>query len=709
MTVTSTTARSGPYAGNGSTTQFAYTFRILDEAHLTVVKTAADGTETTLTVDVDYVVSDVGNPAGGTVATTVPPASGETLTILRGVPLTQETDWTNQGPFFAETVEEAVDKLTMIAQQFDERVDRTLILPEASTITNLELPAPSADQILGWNGAATALENKTPNTATYLTVPGSATDNRVVRMDGATGTAFQESVVTIDDSGNVDGGATITLDIADTGHEERIVVQRGGTTVGAVGVDTDGRLTFFGGSGLTEGHLSLTSDGKLRADYSQDAGTLPGGVYRARPQTYLKNDLWVTGVCRVGRPDVYESDDRSVTSLTRSGSTATVTTGAAHGWTVGADVWIDGADQSEYNGNTVITAVPSSTTFEFTVPGTPATPATGTIVVRQITLLDPNGALNVGRGLAAQNLAMIQIYRSDGAFDLGERARLGLDANDSFTIFAGSSNYNLAIFNQAKAVGFNTDATGVDLFIPWAQTASFAADIIQVRCDRAATTNFDFLTTRSSASGTPDIEHRLDGAGNIQFDGSTGSPAADYAEMFEWSDRNPKGEDRVGLTVVLDGEKIRPASREDAAHKIIGVISGRPAVVGDAAPLRWKNKHLRDEWGRYKTIPVERWVWTEVVDEVDGDGIRTKTPRTRERLVSEGREGVPDDAERVTTDERQLNPDWDPDQAYVPRAERSEWDPVGLVGKLWVRKGQPVGDRWIRLAEAGTAERWLVR
>ena len=159
MTVTSTTARSGPYAGNGSTTQFPYTFRILDEAHLTVVKTAADGTETTLVLTTDYTVSGVGNASGGNVTTTSAPASGETLTILRGVPLTQETDWTNQGPFFAETVEESVDKLTMIAQQFDERLDRAIVLPENSTLTDLEMPAPAALNVLRWNAAETGLEN----------------------------------------------------------------------------------------------------------------------------------------------------------------------------------------------------------------------------------------------------------------------------------------------------------------------------------------------------------------------------------------------------------------------------------------------------------------------------------------------------------------------------------------------------------------------
>ena len=46
----------------------------------------------------------------------------------------------------------------------------------------------------------------------------------------------------------------------------------------------------------------------------------------------------------------------------------------------------------------------------------------------------------------------------------------------------------------------------------------------------------------------------------------------------------------------------------------------------------------------------------------------------------------------------------------MPREERPEWDRVGLVGKLRLRKGQPVGDRWIKMQDiTGDVEEWLVR
>lgn len=74
---------------------------------------------------------------------------------------------------------------------------------------------------------------------------------------------------------------------------------------------------------------------------------------------------------------------RAITSITRSGSTATVTTTAAHGLSTGQVVYHTGATQPEYNVKATIT-VTGASTYTFTVSGTPATPATGTPVYRPV-------------------------------------------------------------------------------------------------------------------------------------------------------------------------------------------------------------------------------------------------------------------------------------------------------------------------------------
>lgn len=68
----------------------------------------------------------------------------------------------------------------------------------------------------------------------------------------------------------------------------------------------------------------------------------------------------------------------SVTGITHSNGAATVTTGAAHGYKVGADVTVSGANESEFNGRHSVASVPNTTSFTFAVTSGNSA-ATGTI------------------------------------------------------------------------------------------------------------------------------------------------------------------------------------------------------------------------------------------------------------------------------------------------------------------------------------------
>jgi len=73
-----------------------------------------------------------------------------------------------------------------------------------------------------------------------------------------------------------------------------------------------------------------------------------------------------------------------VTSITRSGTVATVTTRWAHGLSGTPTLTIHGADVAAYNGSVVI-AVTGATTFTYTVAGSPATPAAGSLLAFPVT------------------------------------------------------------------------------------------------------------------------------------------------------------------------------------------------------------------------------------------------------------------------------------------------------------------------------------
>lgn len=153
MTVSNEDSRTGPYNGDGSTTNFDFDFLLLAKAHLVVTLTAADGTSTEQALGADYTIpdGDVGNPNGGTVTMSVAPASGEQITITREVTRDQQVDLQNRGSFFPETIERALDKLTQITQDHRELLERSI--KQAVTETDeLTFPASADGQAIGWDG-----------------------------------------------------------------------------------------------------------------------------------------------------------------------------------------------------------------------------------------------------------------------------------------------------------------------------------------------------------------------------------------------------------------------------------------------------------------------------------------------------------------------------------------------------------------------------
>jgi len=140
MTISSETTKSGPYSCNGATTVFVYGFKIFNEDDLEVTLTDPAGANSTLIITTDYTVSGVGSDSGGNVTTTSTYATGYTLTIRRKMTLIQPTDLQNGGAYYAQDVEDMVDRVTMISQQINEQTQRTLTVPVSDGVSSLEIP-----------------------------------------------------------------------------------------------------------------------------------------------------------------------------------------------------------------------------------------------------------------------------------------------------------------------------------------------------------------------------------------------------------------------------------------------------------------------------------------------------------------------------------------------------------------------------------------
>ena len=158
MTVSSTNSTKS-YTGDGSTTVFAYDFKIFDDDDITVIiKITSTGAETVKTKTTHYTVSGVGSASGGNITFTSGnvPTSAQTVVLRRGTALTQATDYTPNDPFPAATHEDALDKLTLIAQDQAEEASRTIKLSRGNTMTSTEFTETAtnrANKILGFDGS----------------------------------------------------------------------------------------------------------------------------------------------------------------------------------------------------------------------------------------------------------------------------------------------------------------------------------------------------------------------------------------------------------------------------------------------------------------------------------------------------------------------------------------------------------------------------
>lgn len=177
--------------------------------------------------------------------------------------------------------------------------------------------------------------------------------------------------------------------------------------------------------------------------------------------------------------------------------------------------------------------------------------------------------------------------------------------------------------------------------------------------------------------------HTIDGTtGDAWYQGKIESNGEDYAEYFEWQDGNPGNEDRIGLLVTLDGEQIKLANEGD---EVLGIISGTVAVLGGTYECEWNGKYLTDDFGRIIYEDVEEF--DEVIIDNDAEG----NPIIEKQSLGFFKHP-------------KLNPNYDPTKEYINRADRQEWDAVGMLGKLYVRDdGTCIPNFYATVGENGIA------
>ena len=202
---------------------------------------------------------------------------------------------------------------------------------------------------------------------------------------------------------------------------------------------------------------------------------------------------------------------------------------------------------------------------------------------------------------------------------------------------------------------------------------------------------------------------RIDFNGKIWCKAAYSSSGADYAELFEWADGNPDNEERFGYFVTMDGMKIKIAEPGDW---VLGIVSANPAVLGNS-DMEWQGQFERNEFNAYIIEHHKETVMEmEPLLDEEGNQIYEQVPILDEE-GNELYEDVPildENGEPVTGDDGEpvyeqkplydqkpaehevekeieydfymVNSDYDPEQQYIDRLSRPEWDAVGMMGVL---------------------------
>ena len=144
-----TTKNKISYVSDGTATTYSFDFPAIEPEDIQVFVYDLNNNKTQLIYGTDYNVTLNSDNSGGIVTLTNPANKNYTILIYREVPYTQETVYTENSPFPAQSHEKALDKLTLLSQQLQEKFDRTLQYDPADEGQSVTLPPMIGGGFLG--------------------------------------------------------------------------------------------------------------------------------------------------------------------------------------------------------------------------------------------------------------------------------------------------------------------------------------------------------------------------------------------------------------------------------------------------------------------------------------------------------------------------------------------------------------------------------
>lgn len=369
--------------GTGAATVFSFSPVVLPTAtsDLKVTKVDAADLETLLVEGggaTNYSVSTISFPGTGSITYPAsggtPLASGEKVVMERILTPGQDTDLQNQGGYFADVLEAALDRLAMQDIQQQDQLDRTFHYPvgEVSPVSELPGATERSDGFLGFDsGGALVILPESSGSALDLTkvVGGAATTELTIASGSITPTRAIHTVDTEADaaSDNLDeitvanhiDGALLLIRADNTGrtvvmrHNQAVtnpVITLDGTNIT---LNTDKQWVLLKRDGAQWEEVSslgqlLARQGK--ANVFTAGNTFQGPISSTGINTFTKRQTWAKGADVASATALALGDDGNAFDVT---GTTTITSIGTKGVGTWALLQFDGVLLFSHNANII--------------------------------------------------------------------------------------------------------------------------------------------------------------------------------------------------------------------------------------------------------------------------------------------------------------------------------------------------------------------
>lgn len=133
------------WAGNGSSYRFDFDFLINKDTELQVLHTAADGTQTELKLNIDYMIHEIGKDNGSFIYFPIQGSAysvlgeDERISLTLNIPIAQTSPYGTSAKLSMKSIEYSFDYVVRLIQILSRKVERALKVKEGARLTPEEL------------------------------------------------------------------------------------------------------------------------------------------------------------------------------------------------------------------------------------------------------------------------------------------------------------------------------------------------------------------------------------------------------------------------------------------------------------------------------------------------------------------------------------------------------------------------------------------